>query len=421
MLASPGGSDDTAAMQRRVVGLAALGYFIDILDLFLFSVLRIPSLTGLGVASAQHLRTGVMLQNWQLGGLLIGSFVWGTLGDRRGRVRALYGSLLLYSLATLANAAVGTLAGYAACRFLAGLGLAGELGAAITLVSETLSTERRGLGTTLVAGCGLCGGIAAAALAVLLPWRACYVVGGASGLVLLALRVQLLEPALYRRAVATAQGRGSLRLLFRRPARVLAYGRLILIGLPIWFVAGILMLLSPEFAAALGVGSASAAAGPGAGVTAAKAVLYSYIGAALGDFACGLLSQKLRSRKRALFLSLLAVLLGILIYLHAAGISTAGFYFVCFLVGLTTGYWAVLITAAAEHFGTNLRATVATSVPNLVRAGVIPISLGFQWLHPRLGLVRTAAVLGVALVVLALIALAGLRETYGRDLDFQES
>ena len=163
------------------------------------------------------------------------------------------------------------------------------------------------------------------------------------------------------------------------------------------------------------------AAGPGAGVTAAKAVLYSYIGAALGDFACGLLSQKLRSRKRALYLSLLAVLLGILLYLHAAGISTAGFYLVCFLVGLTTGYWAVLITAAAEHFGTNLRATVATSVPNLVRAGVIPISLGFQWLHPRLGLVRTAAVLGVALVALAFIALAGLRETYGRDLDFQES
>jgi MFS family permease len=403
-------------MQRRVVGLAALGYFIDILDLFLFSVLRIPSLSGLGVPSAEYLRAGVMLQNWQLGGLLLGSFVWGTLGDRRGRVRALYGSLLLYSLATLGNAAVSTLPGYAACRFLAGLGLAGELGAAITLVSETLPTARRGLGTTLVAGCGLCGGIAAAGLAVLLPWRSCYVVGGASGLVLLALRVQLLEPELFRRA-ESARGRGSLLLLFRRPARALAYGRLILIGLPIWFVAGILMLLSPEFAAALGVGGA----GPGAGVTAAKAVLYSYIGAALGDFACGLLSQKLRSRKRALFLSLLAVLGGILLYLHAAGLSPAGFYLVCFLVGLTTGYWAVLITAAAEHFGTNLRATVTTSVPNLVRAGVIPISLLFQWLHPRLGLVRAATGLGVGLVALALLALFGLRETYSRELDFVEN
>jgi MFS family permease len=403
-------------MQRRVVGLAALGYFIDILDLFLFSVLRIPSLSGLGVPSAEYLRAGVMLQNWQLGGLLLGSFVWGTLGDRRGRVRALYGSLLLYSLATLGNAAVSTLPGYAACRFLAGLGLAGELGAAITLVSETLPTARRGLGTTLVAGCGLCGGIAAAGLAVLLPWRSCYVVGGASGLVLLALRVQLLEPELFRRA-ESARGRGSLLLLFRRPARALAYGRLILIGLPIWFVAGILMLLSPEFAAALGVSGA----GPGAGVTAAKAVLYSYIGAALGDFGCGLLSQKLRSRKRALFLSLLAVLGGILLYLHAAGLSPAGFYLVCFLVGLTTGYWAVLITAAAEHFGTNLRATVTTSVPNLVRAGVIPISLLFQWLHPRLGLVRAATGLGVGLVALALLALFGLRETYSRELDFVEN
>ncbi len=405
-------------MQRRVVGLAALGYFIDILDLFLFSVLRIPSLSGLGVPSAEYLRAGVMLQNWQLGGLLLGSFVWGTLGDRRGRVRALYGSLLLYSLATLGNAAVSTLPGYAACRFLAGLGLAGELGAAITLVSETLPTARRGLGTTLVAGCGLCGGIAAAGLAVLLPWRSCYVVGGASGLVLLALRVQLLEPELFRRA-ESARGRGSLLLLCRRPARALAYGRLILIGLPIWFVAGILMLLSPEFAAALGVGGA----GPGAaaGVTAAKAVLYSYIGAALGDFGCGLLSQKLRSRKRALFLSLLAVLGGILLYLHAAGLSPAGFYLVCFLVGLTTGYWAVLITAAAEHFGTNLRATVTTSVPNLVRAGVIPISLLFQWLHPRLGLVRAATGLGVGLVALALLALFGLRETYSRELDFVEN
>lgn len=397
-------------MQRRVVGLAALGYFIDILDLFLFSVLRVPSLRGLAVPSAEHLRAGVMLQNWQMGGLLIGCFIWGPLGDRYGRVRALYGSLLLYSLATLANAAVATLSGYAACRFLAGLGLAGELGAAITLVSETLPTERRGIGTTIVAGCGLCGGIAAAALAELLPWRSCYVVGGASGLVLLLLRVQLLEPALFRRTQAASCRRGSLTLLVRRPARLAAYVRLCLVGLPIWFVAGILMLFSPEFAAALGV----------PGVTAAKAVLYSYVGVALGDFACGLLSQHLRSRKRALFFSLLAVLFGILLYLHAEGVSTRLFYLVCFAAGMTTGYWAVLITTAAEHFGTNLRATVATSVPNLVRAGVIPIALLFQRLHPRLGLVRAATVIGVGLCVLALLSLRGLQETYSRELDFLE-
>lgn len=397
-------------MQRRVVGLAALGYFIDILDLFLFSVLRVPSLRGLAVPSAEHLRAGVMLQNWQMSGLLIGCFIWGPLGDRHGRVRALYGSLLLYSLATLANAAVGSVAGYAACRFIAGLGLAGELGAAITLVSETLPTERRGIGTTIVAGCGLCGGIAAAALAVLLPWRSCYVVGGASGLVLLLLRVKLLEPALFRRTLTADCERGRLTLLLRHPPQALAYLRLCLVGLPIWFVAGILMLFSPEFAAALGI----------VGVTAAKSVLYSYVGAALGDFACGLLSQHLRSRKRALLLCLVAVLGGILLYLHAHGLSTRGFYFVCFAVGLTTGYWAVLITAAAEHFGTNLRATVTTSVPNIVRAGVIPIAFAFEALHPRLGLVPAATLIGTGLVALALLALHGLRETYSRDLDFLE-
>jgi MFS family permease len=398
-------------MQRRVVGLAALGYFIDILDLFLFSVLRVPSLSGLGVPSAQHLRAGVMLQNWQMGGLLAGCFIWGTLGDRRGRVRALYGSLLLYSLATLANAAVGTLPAYAACRFLAGLGLAGELGAAITLVSETLPTERRGLGTTVVAGCGLCGGIAAASLAVLLPWRVCYLVGGLGGLLLLGLRVQLLEPAMFRHAQEQACQRGSLTLLFRSPARLLTYARLILIGLPIWFVAGLLMLFSPEFAAALGI----------AGVTAAKSVLYSYVGASLGDFACGLLSQRLRSRKQALALCLLAVLAGILIYLHAHELSRRAFYIICFVVGTTTGYWAVLITAAAEHFGTNLRATVTTSIPNLVRAGVIPMALCFESLHPRLGLVPAATAIGVTLVALALLALHGLSESYSRDLDFIET
>ena len=397
-------------MYRRVVGLAALGYFIDVLDLFLFSVLRVPSLTSLAVPSAQHLQAGVTLQNWQMGGLLVGCFIWGSLGDRWGRVRALYGSLLLYSLATLANAAVGSLPAYAACRFLAGLGLSGELGAAITLVSETLPTAKRGLGTTVVAACGLCGGIAAAALAVLLPWRVCYLVGGASGLGLLAMRVQLAEPALFRSAQAATHRRGSLSLLFGSRKRVFAYVRLILIGLPVWFVAGILMLFSPEFAAALGV----------PGVTAAKAVLYSYIGTSLGDLACGLLSQYLRSRKQALGLCLLAVLVGILTYLHATKATTATFYLVCFFVGATTGYWAVLITAAAEYFGTNLRATVTTSVPNLVRAGVIPMALLFQRLHPRFGLLRAATAIGVSVVVLALVSLAGLRETYTRDLGFLE-
>jgi MFS family permease len=410
-----------AHLARRAVAVSALGYFVDIFDLFLFSVLRVPSLEGIGVPPQRYLPTGAMLLNWQLAGLLIGSLVWGVLGDRRGRVRALYGSILLYSLATLTNAVVTSLPAYAACRFIAGLGLGGELGAAITLVSESLPTARRGLGTMLVAGFGLCGGVAAAGMAELLPWRVCYGLGGALGLVLLGLRIQLLESPLFGSARQAERGR--LRFLLKSARRRGLYLRLVLVGLPIWFVAGILMVFSPEFGRALGV----------PGVTAARAVLTSYLGVALGDFLSGLLSQYLRSRKRAiaLFLGLLAVSMAL--FLLAFGVSPTKFYAICFVLGLGTGYWAVLCTCAAEHFGTNLRATVATTVPNLIRASVIPLSLAFQFIARHLDflawgqrlaggqrLIASGAVLGGVCVALALWALRGLDETYSRDLNFAE-
>jgi MFS family permease len=400
-------------MTKRVVSLAALGYFIDVLDLFLFSVLRVPSLSGLGVPASRHLSDGVLLLNSQMLGLLLGCFVWGILGDRYGRVRVLYGSLLLYSLATLANGLVGSVGAYAACRLLAGFGLAGELGAAITLVSEVLPQKQRGLGTTLVATCGLCGGIAAAALAQLCDWRTCYFIGGTAGLVLLSLRIKLYEPKLFAEVRAQSCPRGSLKQLLGQGARRLLYLRLIVTGLPIWFVAGILMVFSPEFARSLHV--------IGPPVTAAQAVLASYIGAALGDLLCGLLSQHLRSRKRAMALCLVLLGVGIVLYLHAHGVRTQTYYALCFGVGLCTGYWAVLITAAAESFGTNLRATVATTVPNLVRAGVIPMTLLFEHLHHSLGPLHAALLLGVVCLGGALWSLYHLPETYARSLDFIES
>lgn len=418
-VSSPAGTPALSnALTRRVVAVSALGYFVDILDLFLFSVLRIPSLRGVGVSAEQLLPAGARLLSWQMGGLLAGSLVWGVLGDRYGRLRALYGSILLYSLATLANASVTSFEGYVACRFLAGLGLGGELGAAVTLVSESLPTARRGLGTMVVAGFGLCGGIAAAGMAELLPWRTCYLIGGLFGFVLLGLRVGLLESPLFVSARARGQqpsSAGNLLLLLRSPRRLQVYLRLVLIGVPIWFVAGILMVFSPEFGRALGI----------PGVTAPRAVLYSYIGVAIGDFLSGLLSQRLRSRKRAIALFLVLHMLSIVGYLAAAGVQIELFYLICFVVGLGTGYWAVLITAAAEHFGTNLRATVTTTIPNLVRAAVIPLTAAFQLLG-RLwkdtgGLVAAAATLGAICSLLALWALTGIDETYSRELDFDES
>jgi MFS family permease len=302
----------------------------------------------------------------------------------------------------------------------AGLGLGGELGAAVTLVSELLPTARRGLGTMVVAGCGLCGGIAAAGLAEKLPWRSCYALGGGLGLLLLLLRTRTLESPLFLRRAApgSRSQRGDLRLLLCSRRRRQIYLRLVLTGVPIWFVAGILMVFAPEFGRALGI----------AGITAPRAVLSSYLGVASGDFLSGLLSQLLRSRKWAIgsFLALLAVGMGG--FLGAGGVSPQRFYAICFALGIGTGYWAVLVTTAAEHFGTNLRATVATTVPNLIRAAVIPLSFGRQLIERSsdrllgqpLGLVGQSVLLGGLVLLLALWALAGLDETFGRSLDFDE-
>lgn len=396
-----------------VVLVSALGYFVDVLDLFLFNVFRVPSLKDLGVGQEQLLSVGANLINIQMLGLLVGAFVWGILGDRKGRVRALYGSIVLYSLATLANALVTSLPAYALCRLLAGLGLAGELGAAIALVSETLSQKQRGLGTALVAGLGLCGGIAAALLAELVTWRTAYVVGGLCGLALLLLRVRLRESSLFDALSDrphTQIQRGSLRLLFASSERRGMYFRLALLGLPVWFVAGILMVFSPEFARALDV----------PGITAGRCILFSYLGTAIGDVGSGLLSQALSSRKRVLLLFLFLVAGTVTAFLFARGVSSAGLYAVCFALGISTGYWAVLVTTAAEHFGTNLRATVATTIPNIVRASIIPLNLAFSALLPRLGIRAAALWLGAGCLLLALVSLRGLHETFTRDLNFHE-
>ena len=395
---------------RRVVVVSALGYFVDILDLFLFNVVRQPSLRDLGVASTDSMQWGMRLLNAQMVGVLIGAFVWGILGDRLGRLRALYGSILLYSLGTMANGMVSSVEAYAVCRFLAGLGLAGELGAAVTLVSETLPQSRRGLGTTVVAGFGLCGGVVAALLAEYLSWRTCYFIGGGAGLILLSLRVTLTEPAVFIDSQQQAVRRGSLGLLFASASRRNRFVKLLLIGLPVWFVAGILIAFAPELATSLGTN----------GVTAARAVLYSYVGVAIGDLLCGLLSQYLRSRRRAMMLSLSVLVVGLVVLLRLRGLSPAMYYVVCFGLGLSTGYWAVLVTTAAEQFGTNLRATVATTVPNLVRASVIPLSLLYQRMTPSIGTIETVRLLGLGCVALAVFALWSLPETYHRQLAFLE-
>ncbi len=407
--------DPGAATNRATylaVLVAALGYFVDIYDLILFSVIRVKSLGELGLHGEALTVQGLHLLDMQMYGMLLGGILWGVLGDRRGRLSVLFGSILLYSVANILNGMVTDVDTYAWLRLIAGIGLAGELGAGITLVAELMTIQGRGYGTMIVAGVGLMGGIVAGLLGDVLPWRTAYYVGGGMGLLLLALRVGVHESGMFAGLKQRAGvRRGDFFALFTSGPRLRRYLAVILSGLPIWFVFAILVSLAPEMGAALGLDPAP---------TAAQAVLWAYVGIALGDLASGALSQWLRSRRKvmALFIGLTAVMLGL--YLGLGGRSLSTFYTLCAGVGLASGYWAVFVTTASEQFGTNLRATVTTTAPNFVRGAVPLLTAGFTTLKPELGVPGAALGVGAVCLALALVSVWRLKETFGRDLDFIE-
>ena len=400
-----------ARAARLAVVVAALGYFVDIYDLLLFGIVRVPSLESLGVAGEDVRRVGVLLLDSQMLGLLTGGLLWGILGDLRGRKSVLFGSILLYSLANLTNALVGSIPMYAGLRFVAGVGLAGELGAGVTLVSELLHRERRGLGTMVIAGFGTLGAVVASLVGDLLPWRGAYVVGGCLGLVLLALRVGVFESGMFEASRTAEVRRGAFHALFTSADRARRYLACVLVGLPIWYAVGLLVLLAPEFAVALGIGE---------GVTAGRAILFCYLGLSVGDFTSGAVSQALRSRRKAMLGFIVALQALVLVYLLGRGMSVTAFYGLCFGIGFFAGYWAVFMANASEQFGTNLRATVTTTVPNFVRGAVVPITLAFEGLAGPLGVQGAALAVGVACTALALGALAVLPERFDADLDYVE-
>lgn len=392
--------------------IGALGYFVDIYDLLLFSIVRTQSLHDLGVPAAQSLPVGLSLLNWQMWGMLAGGLLWGVLGDKRGRVSVLFGSILLYSTANVANAFVHTLGQYELWRFVAGVGLAGELGAAITLVSETLPAKRRGYGTAVVAGVGLFGAVLAAYVGKNYSWRTAYLVGGALGFLLLLTRVTMLESGMFARVRGEAVRRGDLAMLFLSAPRLWRLVRCVLIGLPIWFVVGILVTGAPEFARAFGVAGE---------VTGASAVQATYLGLVAGDLASGALSQWVGSRRKVVLGFLLLTTGLVVAFLAQSGGTAEQLYGLCAAMGFGIGYWAVFVTIAAEQFGTNLRATVTTSVPNFVRGSVPLLTAAFLGLRGRgLSLVASAAAVGGACLALALASLWRMEETYGKELDYLE-
>jgi MFS transporter, putative metabolite:H+ symporter len=397
-------------LQAPVI-IAALGYFVDIYDLLLFSIVRIPSLKALGLSGELLMKEGIFLINVQMAGLLVGGILWGILGDKRGRLSVLFGSILMYSLANIANGFVTSVPQYAILRFIAGVGLAGELGAGITLVAEILPKHIRGYGTTLVAAVGLFGAVLAYFVAKYTNWMVAYWIGGAMGLSLLLLRYTVAESGMFAETKQKNVARGNFFLLFSNKQLFVNYLRCIFIGLPIWFVIGILITFSPEFAASLNMPEP---------VEAGKAVMLCYIGLSVGDLNSGSISQYLKSRKKVVLLFILFTAAAIILYLTISKISVPVFYTTCFFLGFAIGYWALFVTIAAEQFGTNIRATVATTVPNFVRGTVLPLTFLFEILRSNISMVNSALIVGIISIVIALSALWKMKETFGNDLDFTD-
>lgn len=415
-----------------IIVVAALGYFVDIYDLILFNVVKKESLQALltNATAAEIKSTGIFLFNIQMTGMLIGGILWGIWGDKRGRLSVLFGSILLYSAANIANAFVTTVPAYAFVRLVAGIGLAGELGAGITLVSETMSKEKRGYGTMIVVAFGVLGTVVAAwvserghSLAAFLGdilnttlanWQVAYLLGGTMGLLLLLLRVGTIESGMFKEVLNTRVAKGDIRMLFNHRERFFKYLNCILVGLPIWYFIGLVVANSESiWAAELQVQGQ---------VVNGTALMYAYIGLSVGDVVSGLLSQLLKSRRKVVFIFVFLSFALLVYYLFfATGISLQGFYKLSFLVGMATGYWAIFVTIAAEQFGTNIRSTVTGTTPNFVRGSVPVITMLFQFLTAHsISNIGSAFVVGALCMALSLWAVYNMKETFAKDLNYAE-
>lgn len=392
--------------------VAALGYFVDIYDLLLFGIVRIPSLTDLGLNEAERSIQGASILNWQMSGLLLGGILWGILGDKKGRLSVLFGSIITYSIANFACGFVQDVTIYKALRFIAGIGLAGELGAGITLVSESLPKRLRAIGTSVVAGVGLLGAVAAYFTVELFSWRYAYFTGGGLGVLLLFLRIGVFESGMFKHMAEKSNlKKGDFLSFFTNGRRLKLYLKCIGIGLPTWYVIGILATFSNEFALALGI---TEPVKPG------LAVMWCYIGLAAGDLLSGVMSYYLSSRRKAVAIMMLFTLIGTVVYLYA-GIQTArGLYLMCLWLGFGIGYWAMFVTIGAEQFGTNVRATAATTIPNMVRGTVILMTTFYAYLKPQVQELHSAGLLGLICFGIGFYCILTIPETHDKDLDFTE-
>lgn len=404
-----------ASIFNIAVIVAALGYFVDIYDLQLFGIIRVASLRDLGLTEDQIRIEGESILQWQMVGLMIGGVVAGIMGDKKGRLSVLFGSIVLYSLANIANGFVETVEQYKWIRFVAGLGLAGELGVGITLVSEITKKEKRGLATSLVAGIGLTGAVVAFIMKENFSWRVCYFIGGGLGMLLLILRISVYESGMFNAVKKSAVQRGNFLMLFNNWDRFKRYLFSILIGLPTWYVIGVLVYFSSDFAREFGI---TEKVDPG------KAIMYAYAAISLGDILIGLVSQRLRSRKKALFIFYgITIIFMLLFFTIQWNGSAQKMYWICAGLGFGTGFWAIFVTMAAEQFGTNLRATAATTIPNMVRGMlaifILPLFKGLRNMD-GMGYVKGGIYAGIIVMAITIVAALLSKETFHKDMDYVE-
>ena len=398
--------------------VAALGYFVDIYDLLLFTIVREPSLRDLGVNlqdSKAVLAASTKIINWQMIGLLIGGILWGIMGDKKGRLSVLFGSIILYSIANFITGFVQDTHQYAYARFVAGIGLAGELGAGITLVSELLPKNKRGIGTSLVAGIGLFGAVFAYfTFKFTQDWRLCYKIGGGLGIALLFLRISVAESGMFNEVKQQGGSRGNLLSIFTNAKRFKKYLLAILIGLPTWFVIGILVNYSNRFATAF-YGANKIESG--------RAIMYAYAAIAIGDITVGLISQYFKSRKKALYLFYFFTIVSGILFFSGSIKTDSMMYIVCALLGFSTGFWAIFVTMGAEQFGTNLRATAATTIPNMVRGALPLINILFLDIFQKSwgwDITKSGIITGIIVMSITLVAAYFTEETFGKDLNYVE-
>jgi predicted MFS family arabinose efflux permease len=395
--------------------VGSLGFFVDIYDLQVFAITRIASFKELGITGEAAKNVGESIIGWQMIGIVTGGIIWGVLGDKKGRKSVLFGSILLYSLATIANGFVQDVTTYTILRFVAGLGLAGELGASITLTSEMLPKEKRGIAAAIIATSGVMGTIVAYFVSTYTSdWRMCYFIGGGMGLALLFLRMRVLDSGLYNAAKAGGKKMGNLLMIFTNKERFIRYFRAIMIGLPVWYVIGILITFSNEFAKQFGISDFDQP----------RSLMLQYVALAFGDMSAGLLANYIKSRKKTLYIyyGILSVVIALFFLLKGGGSATSMYMF-CMALGFGAGISVLYITMSAEQFGTNLRATAAISIPNLVRGFLVPMILLFKLLRSDTvfgSYITGAWVVGIVVMLCGWIAVYHTKETFGKEMDFVE-